>query len=180
MSSLITRRSLVRMNTQNVPVQRTLLSKVHVTYRTRMSLDPGVSGDMVKVTSKIRDTLSACFTLVSRQFLVYQINVPIQSTFRCIRARTLWTIKSHATTIMIRVHVKPQVVPLIELRPTLYTRVFATLISVATSFGVWIANTRRNISRGRRKVLALITSVGLVSLDADSGTIGGHLANTDT
>ena len=37
------------MNTQNVPVQRILLSKVHVTYRTRMSLDPGVSGDMVKV-----------------------------------------------------------------------------------------------------------------------------------
>ena len=159
------------MNTQNVVFHRTLVGKEHVTYLTHVSLDPGVSGDMVKVSSTIHQALSAGITPVSRQFLVYQIHVPIQSTSRDIRARTLRTIKSPAITTVLHLDVTPQVASPIELGPTLSTRVCTALMFVATSFEVWI-------SRGRSKVLALITIVSMSSPVADSGTIGGHLANT--
>ena len=139
-----------------------------------MSPDPGVSGDMVKVSRTIHDTLSAGITPISRQFLMYQIHVLIQSIFRGVRARTLRTRKP--PVIMLRVDVTPQVASSIELGPTLCTRVFTTL----GSFEVWIANTRKNISRGRRRVLPLITIGSRSSLGADSGAIGGHLANTHT
>ena len=131
---------------------------------------------MVKVTRTIHQALSAGITLVSRQFLVYQIHVLIQSIFRGIRAHTLRTRKS--PVIMLRLDVTPQVASCIELAPTLSTRVFTTLVPVGTSAEVWIANARRNVSRGRRKVLALITIVSLLSFDAANWTIGGHLANT--
>ena len=175
MSYHIRRSSLVRMNTQNVPLQRTLVGKVHVTYRTSMSLYTGVSGDMVKVTRTNHQAFPAGFTPVSRQILMYHIDVPNQCPFRGIRARTLRTRKS--PVVMLRLDVTPQVAPPIELGPTLYTRVFTTFISVATSFEVWITNTRRNISRGRRKVLALITIVTVDSLDWRAGTFEGHLEN---
>ena len=64
-----------------MPLQRTLVGKVDVTYRSHMSLDPGVSGDMVKVTRTNHEALSTGFTPISRPFLVYQIHVRIQSIF---------------------------------------------------------------------------------------------------
>ena len=136
----------------NMPLQRTLVGNVDVTYRSHMSLDPGVSGDVVKVTN--HEALSAGFTPISRPFLVYQIYVRIQYIFRGKRERTRRTRKS--PVIMLRLDVMPQVAPPIEQCPTLYTRVSMTLIFVATSFAVWIANTRTNISRDRRTFLALI------------------------
>ena len=163
-SSHIILSSLVRVNTQNVVLQGTLVGKVQLAYRAHMSLDSGVSGDMVKVTRTNHQTFSAGVTPKSRHFLMYQMDVIIQSMFRGIRARTLRTRKS--PVIMFRLHVTPQVTSPVELGPTLSTRVFT------------IANMGMNISRGRRKVLALITIVSALSFDAATRTTGGHLSNT--
>ena len=95
-----------------MPLQRTLVGKVDVTYRSHMSLDPGVSGDMVKVTITNHEALSTGFTPISRPFLVYQIHVRIQSIFRGKRERTLRTRTS--PVIMLRLDVMPQVAPPIE------------------------------------------------------------------
>ena len=115
-----------------MPLQRTFVGKVDVTYRTHMSLDPGVSGDMVKVTRTNHEALSARFTPISRQFLVYQIHVRIQSIFRGIHERTLRTRKS--SVVMLRLDVTPQVVSCVELGPTLNTRVCKMLMPAGTSF----------------------------------------------
>ena len=163
-SSHIRLSSLVRVNTQNVVLQGTLVGKVQVAYRAHMSLDSGVSGDMVMVTRTNHQTFSAGVTPKSRHFLMYQKDVLIQSMFRGIRTRTLRTRKSPA--IMFRLHVMPQVTSPVEFGPTLSTRVFT------------ISDKGMNISRGRRKVLALITIVGALSFGAATRTTGGHLPNT--
>ena len=133
-SSQIRCSSFVRVNTQSVVLQRTLVGKAHVAYRAHVPLDPGVSSDMVKVTRTNHQTFSAGVTPIPRHFLMYQMHVLIQPIFRGIRTRTLRTRES--PVIMLRLDVTPQVASCIELGPTLCTRVFTALVPVGTYFEV--------------------------------------------